>query len=381
MFLDQNPLNENSTGRGDITPLRVVKVPKCKYSYLYIGDNKNSKYYLYSQFKSGVHAHNMDEALKYLSVIKKFKDELPDIIIIDIPFKKNQINSFFSFLKRNECLALIPLLYNESQLSGQNVLFIKKQKQIDDIVDIISWGINYDSKISFLKKLKKAEETNEKVMVDLMKFKNIKRKISIGKRVFDIFISLIGILCCLPLFILAAIAIKFDSKGPVIYKSLRAGQGFKVFSFYKFRTMQLNADKQIEELKHLNNYSKSENGIKFLKINNDPRVTQLGKLLRKLSLDELPQLFNVLIGDMSIVGNRPLPLYEAATLTTDVFVERFMAPAGITGLWQIKKKANPCMTAEERMNLDILYARNYSLLGDLNIIAKTPAALFQKCDV
>ena len=156
--------------------------------------------------------------------------------------------------------------------------------------------------------------------------------------------------------------------------------GFKIFPFFKFRTMEVDADKKIESLAHLNKYCITEKGVKFLKIDNDPRVTSIGKYLRKTSLDELPQLFNVLKGDMSLVGNRPLPIYEATTLTTNDFVERFMVPAGITGLWQIKKKKYPNMTAEERVGLDIAYAREYSFLFDLKIIAKTPGALFQRND-
>jgi lipopolysaccharide/colanic/teichoic acid biosynthesis glycosyltransferase len=95
-------------------------------------------------------------------------------------------------------------------------------------------------------------------------------------------------------------------------------------------------------------------------------------------LDELPQLLNVLVGDMSVVGNRPLPLYEAETLTTDEWAKRFMAPAGITGLWQIKKRGKEDMSAEERINLDINYADNYNFVYDLWIMAQTPSALIQK---
>ena len=135
--------------------------------------------------------------------------------------------------------------------------------------------------------------------------------------------------------------------------------------------MILDADKKIQDLKDLNLYSKDEKSPLFFKIQDDPRVTKVGAFLRKTSLDELPQLFNVLKGDMSIVGNRPLPLYEASSLTTDAWAERFMAPAGITGLWQVSKRGKEDMSNEERILLDIEYARTRNLKGDIIIMLKT----------
>ena len=132
--------------------------------------------------------------------------------------------------------------------------------------------------------------------------------------------------------------IKLTSRGPVLYKSKRAGEGFKVFDFYKFRTMVAGAEEILDSLHIKNMYDSSQGNPCFFKVSNDPRVTRIGLFLRNTSFDELPQLFNVLKGDMSLVGNRPLPLYEATTLTTREWAERFMAPAGITGLWQISKK-------------------------------------------
>ena len=116
----------------------------------------------------------------------------------------------------------------------------------------------------------------------------------------------------------------------------------------------------------------------FIKIKDDPRVTKVGKFLRNTSIDELPQLVNVLIGDMSIVGNRPLPLYEAEKLTTDRYALRFMAPAGITGLWQVEKRGKGAMSEEERLMLDNDYAKNHSFFYDILLILKTIPALFQK---
>ena len=146
--------------------------------------------------------------------------------------------------------------------------------------------------------------------------------------------------------------------------------------------MIVGAEAKIDQIKHLNQYEvQSEGAPMFLKIEKDPRVTRLGRFLRNTSLDELPQLMNVLLGDMSLVGNRPLPLYEACTLTGDDSVQRFLAPAGITGLWQIKKRGSPNMSVQERINLDIDYANQHSFFYDLRILLNTPKVLIQKADV
>ena len=146
--------------------------------------------------------------------------------------------------------------------------------------------------------------------------------------------------------------------------------------------MVVEADHKLSHLMDKNQYgsSRKSNPV-FFKISNDPRITHFGKFLRNTSLDELPQLFNVLKADMSLVGNRPLPLYEAKVLTTDRHAERFNAPAGITGLWQISKRGQKEMSAEERIALDIDYARHNSFVQDLQIMLKTPKALIQKDNV
>jgi len=120
----------------------------------------------------------------------------------------------------------------------------------------------------------------------------------------------------------------------------------------------------------------------FVKIENDPRVTKVGKFIRKYSIDELPQLFNILKGDMSIVGNRPLPLYEAEKLTADASIDRFMAPAGLTGLWQVEERGKGgMMSAEERKQLDITYGQTYNFMLDMKIIFRTLTAFIQKENV
>ena len=249
--------------------------------------------------------------------------------------------------------------------------------------------------------------------------------IPIGKRIADIIISATLIVLLMPLFFAVIVAIKLESPGRVIYVSKRIGSGYRMFNFFKFRSMFSDADTRLKEYMALNQYaapaqSKASEPINslvlspeeltwdhpediliddeaifrganaafrqqkstFFKLEKDPRVTKVGRVLRKYSLDELPQLFNVLIGDMSIVGNRPLPLYEAEMLTTDDSVERFMAPAGITGLWQVEKRGdNGKLSNKERIALDIHYARHYSFPLDLKILFKTFFAFVQKADV
>ena len=136
----------------------------------------------------------------------------------------------------------------------------------------------------------------------------------------------------------------------------------------------INEETYIEQLRELE-------AKPFFKINNDPRVTKVGKFLRNSSLDELPQLFNVLKGDMSLVGNRPLPLYEAEKLTTDEWVLRFMAPAGITGLWQVTERGTNKVKESKRKQLDNEYAKSFNLFNDIKILLKTIPASIQRENV
>jgi len=199
------------------------------------------------------------------------------------------------------------------------------------------------------------------------------------KRLIDIAVSFTGLAFLSPIMLLIAIAIKLESKGSMFYTSKRSGTGYRVFDFYKFRTMRQGSDKELKNL--TNQYAEGAgegNTAVFFKVKNDPRITGLGQFLRSTSLDELPQLFNVLKGDMSLVGNRPLPLYEAEQLTRDLIAARFLAPAGITGLWQVTKRGKENMLPEERIQLDIEYALKNSFLFDMKILLKTFFVLLQK---
>ena len=248
-------------------------------------------------------------------------------------------------------------------------------------------------------------------------------KLPVWKRCFDIVSSGFALIILSPLLIITAIAIRMESKGAVIYKSKRVGSNYQIFDFLKFRSMYTNADKHLKDYNSLNQYQtdsieediiweetpdfeENENEIvlisddfviseeayinkktqeqknAFVKLENDPRITRIGRIIRKYSIDELPQLINILKGDKSVVGNRPLPLYEAELLTSDEYIDRFMAPAGLTGLWQVEKRGNSGkMSADERKQLDIKYAKTFSFWLDMKIILKTVTAFIQKENV
>jgi lipopolysaccharide/colanic/teichoic acid biosynthesis glycosyltransferase len=207
-------------------------------------------------------------------------------------------------------------------------------------------------------------------------------RMPVWKRAFDVAFSLGLLLLLSPLMLLIALFISLESRGPVVYHSKRVGSGYKVFNFYKFRSMFPDADSRLAEFMSSNQYAADSGsaGV-FVKLKNDPRITRVGRIIRKLSIDELPQLFNILRGDMSTVGNRPLPLYEAEQLTSNEWSLRFLAPSGLTGLWQISRRGRADMSERERKKLDNFYAKNYSLLFDLKILLKTLPAAFQRENV
>jgi lipopolysaccharide/colanic/teichoic acid biosynthesis glycosyltransferase len=290
------------------------------------------------------------------------------------------------------------------------------------VTDVFAFPINPKSlelRINFC--INNWEQINKSFQKNIFKT----HKTQLIKRVFDIIFAGSVLIVLSPILLLVILAVSLESKGPVFYYSLRVGTGYKIFKFFKFRSMYINADQRLKDLKHLNQYKidatindspadespvicdwcmasggvcrfpvyadnyhwcekkysilkKANANSAFIKIKDDPRVTKVGKILRNTSIDELPQLVNVLIGDMSIVGNRPLPLYEAEKLTTDRYALRFMAPAGITGLWQVEKRGKGEMSEEERLQLDNNYAMNHSFFYDILLIFKTIPALFQK---
>jgi lipopolysaccharide/colanic/teichoic acid biosynthesis glycosyltransferase len=383
---------------------------------LYIGSNHQLTESLTSSgirvlsFKSPVHAEKwLDKGGKPDAVLCEF--EIPG---------SNAINFFRFFRKKYGSQHYVPLLVIGERVSHEE---IKKALRLG-IDDLFTEPVKAERLIKRIEILTELKELLKTVSTDQeISYKHY--RIPLIKRTFDIIIALIGLIISSPIFLVTALAIKLESKGKIFYASKRVGAGYKIFNFYKFRSMYSDADSRIKELAYLNQYGqtsepssdpeilpndillsddsfpyligdeaviketsyletkKKEQDITFMKFGEDPRITQVGKIIRKLSIDELPQLINVLKGDMSIVGNRPLPLYEAELLTTDEWSERFLGPAGITGLWQVEARGkSKKMSPEERKQLDNKYAQiaksPYFFFIDLWIILRTIPAVFQK---
>ncbi|MBE6270834.1 MAG: sugar transferase [Prevotella ruminicola] len=352
------------------------------------------------------------------------------IVFYEQGSQDDDINAINYLKKKNKHIYII-LLTKDFTAENRSVY---QKSGINDTLDCNASITELNKKIQFI-------SDRENMLFDDQqpRYRMLRFKIPIWKRIFDIVFSIIVLILTSPIFILTAIAIRLESKGPVIFKSKRVGANYTIFNFLKFRSMYQDAEERLKEVAkeagnqyaEMNkktespsmpmtdmsmggnmmigddtdmmisddevmlvgddfvisetNYSKEkkeEIANAFVKIENDPRVTKVGRFIRKFSIDELPQLFNILKGDMSVVGNRPLPLYEAEKLTIDTSIDRFMAPAGLTGLWQVEERGKGgMMSAEERKQLDIKYGQTYNFWLDMKILFRTFFAFVQKENV
>lgn len=326
---------------------------------------------------------------------------LPDLLILDLQLADGEDGfSYLEEIKASPAFSHVPVLI----LSGDDKSETRIKCLQAGAVDYIIKPFHPDELQLRISKALEVKNNNTPAD-DEINFPTPKP--SWRKRLFDIFFSMTALILLSPLFLIVAILIKLDSKGPVFYFSKRVGAGYTIFNLYKFRTMRTDADKIITQMANLNAYTKkvetpveptqgdstliadsgwvSESKLKaekqgeaaFMKFQNDPRITRLGAFLRNSSIDELPQLINILKGDMSVIGNRPLPLYEAEKLTKDESVARFLAPAGLTGLWQVTKRGKAGLTEEERMELDNTYSKKHNFWMDIKLFFKTFKAVFQ----
>ncbi|MBQ8989520.1 MAG: sugar transferase [Prevotella sp.] len=389
------------------------------------------------------------EKLKYIpGRLVQYATNYKDAAVACSPHVRNE--HFILFYEQNvQAEDITAITYLKKKCKNIYVILLTHQLTLDDRKMYQKCGINdtIDANASITELNKKIQfiADREGMLFDNAPAKHriLRFKIPLWKRLFDIVFSAIAIILLSPVFLITAIAIRLESKGPVIFKSKRVGTNYTIFDFLKFRSMYADAEQRLKEVakeagnqylekekeenerqsvitaplgeeaemmmmdmgmesdmmisdeevmlvgddfvvaeSDFNKEKEEEINSAFVKIENDPRITKVGKFIRKYSIDELPQLFNILKGDMSIVGNRPLPLYEAEKLTVDSSIDRFMAPAGLTGLWQVEERGKGGnMSAEERKQLDILYGQNYNFMMDMKIIFRTLTAFIQKDNV
>ena len=389
------------------------------------------------------------ERLKYIpGRLVQFTTNYKDAAAACAPHVRNEhVIMFYEQGVQTEDITAIT--YIKKKNKNVYIILLTTELTLDDRKKYQACGINdtLDLRSSITELNKKIQFISDREMMLFddapSKHRILRFKIPLWKRLFDIIFSFLGIIILSPVFIITAIAIRLESKGPVIFKSKRVGTNYTVFNFLKFRSMYADAEQRLKEVakeagnqyaekpeedkeqqtvitaplgdeaemmmmdmgmesgmmisddevmlvgddyvvaeSDFNKEKEEEVNNAFVKIENDPRVTKVGKFIRKYSIDELPQLFNILKGDMSIVGNRPLPLYEAEKLTIDSSIDRFMAPAGLTGLWQVEERGKGgMMSAEERKQLDIIYGQTYCFTLDMKIIFRTLTAFIQKENV
>jgi len=367
---------------------------------------------------------NSIQATNYLNSNKP-----PEAIICNYNLPGNNGLFLFDSIREHSEYKAIPFILLEKEFNS-DIYKLAFKKRVDDYyVTSVTNPEDILRRIEFLCLHKKASK-----IAKLPAKKEETYRMPLSKRVFDILVASSVLLAASPFLVLILIAIKLESKGKVYYISKRVGR--KTFDFYKLRSMKTGSDELLKKLaneknqyntvqKPANNLlempcprcsklpkgetcspimyietheicdywfntqkiESAKNNSTFVKIVDDPRVTRVGKFIRNTSIDELPQLINVIKGDMSIVGNRPLPVYEAEMLTADSLSKRFLAPAGITGLWQVELRGKGGnMSEEERMRLDNEYAENFkgdnfSFWYDIKLILRTVPALLQKDSV
>ena len=391
------------------------------------------------------------ERLKYIpGRLVQCADNYKDAANICAPHVRNE--HFIVFYEQGvQTEDVTAITYLHKKCKNLYIILLTHQLTLDDRKMYQKCGINdtIDANASITEMNKKIQfiSDRESMLFDEAPSRHriLRFKIPLWKRLFDIVFSLLAIIILSPVFLLTAIAIRLESKGPIIFKSKRVGTNYTIFNFLKFRSMYADAEQRLKEVAKeagnqyaekseekkeedrqavitaplgneaemmmmdsgmesdmmisddevmlvgddyvvsetdFNKEKEEENNNAFVKIENDPRITKVGRFIRKYSIDELPQLFNILKGDMSIVGNRPLPLYEAEKLTVDSSIDRFMAPAGLTGLWQVEERGKGgLMSAEERKQLDITYGQTYNFMLDMKIIFRTLTAFIQKDNV
>jgi exopolysaccharide biosynthesis polyprenyl glycosylphosphotransferase len=281
--------------------------------------------------------------------------------------------------ERREDLRDLTLLGTQAELpvlvrdhSVERVIFAFSNDGHDELIRLVRMLRDLNVRIDIVPRLfeilPRADHTVEGIPLVSLPAVRLSRTAQARKRLFDLVVASVALFLIAPLFLVIAVLSRLERHGPVLFKQLRMGAGDKPFYVYKFRTMVADADEQKASLAHLNMHARNGGDPRMFKIANDPRITRLGRLLRRYSLDELPQLINVLKGEMTLVGPRPLIL-EEDRYVPEWARRRLDLKPGITGLWQVLGNSN--ISFEEMIRLDYEYVASWSMWRDFQLTLKT----------
>jgi lipopolysaccharide/colanic/teichoic acid biosynthesis glycosyltransferase len=326
-----------------------------KLQFFYIGTQSRYAEMLQEYFEFGYTSTSADNAIYTLKRLLKKADEvtIPSMIIAEGTLGTEHLVELHKFIYSHKIMADVPFIVEATGLAAAELNRFKRYAFIDDLLFLNEFtGPALLCKVNFLQRMKQKQVQQPetcKVETAFRPYADVK---AVVKRGLDLLIASVLLAALSPLMLLVALAVKLDTGGPVLYTTLRTGRGYRIFHLYKFNTI-------------VQDVAKKKEGI---------TISRVGMFLRKSSLDELPQLLNVWLGDLSLVGHRALPLYEAEKLTTNNNADYFLSPAGLTG-WQLQKNGKVVMPVEAPL---APAADKSDLLYDIWLMANKSSAAIQK---
>jgi lipopolysaccharide/colanic/teichoic acid biosynthesis glycosyltransferase len=325
-----------------------------KLQFFYVGTQSRNSAKLKAAFEFGYTSVSTEGAIFSLKRLLKKQDAvtIPDMIIAEAGQGTEHLVELHKFIYDHKIMADVPFIVEVTGLSAAELARFKRYEFIDDLIVLNEFAPDdLLRKVNFLKQMKqkRLQQQVSKVETAFRMYPDVR---AVAKRGLDLLISSSLLLALGPVMLLIALAVKLDTGGPVLFTTIRTGRGYRIFNLYKFNTIIQDADKK----------------------KNGASISRIGMFLRKTSLDELPQLLNVWLGHLSLVGHRALPLYEAARLTTNAGADHFMAAAGLTG-WQAQKNSEAVLPADAPLEPG---ADKSDLLYDIWLMANKPSAVIHK---
>jgi lipopolysaccharide/colanic/teichoic acid biosynthesis glycosyltransferase len=326
-----------------------------RLQFFYIGTQSRNSTKLKESFEFGYNSVSAESAVFTLKRLLKKHDSvtIPDMIIAEAGQGTENLVELHKFIYAHKIMADVPFIVEVTGLSKEELARFKRYEFIDELIILNEFAApELLRKVNFLKQMKQKHLQQPYAFKVETAFRMYPTVRAVMKRGLDLAISSTLLLGLGPVILLIALAVKFDTGGPVLFSTIRTGRGYRIFNLYKFNTIIQDADKK----------------------KNGASISRVGMFLRKTSLDELPQLLNVWLGHLSLVGQRALPLYEASKLTTNASANHFLAAAGLTG-WQVQKNSEAVLPADASLAPG---ADKSDLLYDIWLLANKPSAVINK---